>query len=334
MTEKVLRRTERNNKNRGKKIALVAILTIIVLLLSAAFYIWGQLNRSYHPLPNLGVGEAKSEKKDLLEEPVTFLILGVDARKDDKGRSDTIIFSVLNPKDKSITLISLPRDTYTEIAGKNYKDKINHAMNYGLETSVATIEKFFKTKVDYYAVIDFAAFQKIIDTIGGVEINVEKRMKYSDPTQDLYIDLYPGLQRLNGEQAMWYARFRHDALGDFGRIERQQEIIKAILDQSLNIRSATKILDFAKIAGDHLRTNLTTADMLKIFNTYKEATSTNLHTEKVEASTFELNGISYVKVSEEEVARLRQIVQDRLNNVPIVTPENTANTPNSTSTNK
>lgn len=167
----------------------------------------------------------------------TVLILGVDDRKDSKGRSDTVLVGAVHPKERVLTLISLPRDTLVEIPGRGY-DKLAHAYAYGgTELALATVERMLDIPIDHYARLDFQGFEKIVDALGGIDVNIPKRMYYVDPYDDnggLVIDFRPGPQHLDGEQALKYARFRHDEEGDWGRMRRQQEVVKLLLDKALS----------------------------------------------------------------------------------------------------
>lgn len=324
------KRKEARAKRKVKRITIIIMTAVFLLLFATGAYVWHQIGNSYQPIDRINWNEDKKEEdKNILKEPISIVLYGLDAEgRDFVGRTDTIILMLLNPTDESVSLLSLPRDTYTEIVGENYKDKITHANNYGVETSIASVEKMLDMHIDYYAMIDLDGFKKVIDELGGIELEVEKRMRYSDPTQDLNIDLYPGLQTLNGEQAMGYARFRSDAEGDFGRIKRQQKLIKAVMDQSLSFRSATKFTDLVKIVGDHFKTDLTRTDMLKILNTYHAATGENLTSIPVEGVPFMLNGVSYVDVSSEERARLRQIIQNQLSDKSAMNDQENTDTEN------
>jgi len=171
------------------------------------------------------------------------LVLGVDSEGQIK-RSDTIMVTHVNPAENAIGVISIPRDTRVQIEGRG-EDKINHAFAFGgPELSRKTIENLFKIKVPYYIVIDFAGVKHLIDEIGGVEIDVEKRMYYVDHSQDLYVDLYPGRQKLSGKDALAYLRYRKDG-GDLTRILRQQKFIKSLAAQITkreNILNSPRIL--------------------------------------------------------------------------------------------
>lgn len=154
-----------------------------------------------------------------------ILILGVDGRSG--VRSDTIMVLHTDPQNRHASLLSIPRDTLAVLPGRGL-DKINHAFAYGgLELSKQAVEDFLGIKIPYYVIINIGGIVSLIDDFGGITVNVEKRMYYSDFAGGLFVDLYPGIQKLNGQQAMGYLRFRKDG-GDFTRINRQQQFVQAL----------------------------------------------------------------------------------------------------------
>ena len=191
---------------------------------------------------------AEKEKKP---EDVTknYLILGVDERDGDNGRSDTIIVLSMNLAQKRIGLISIPRDSIFAIP-QHGEDKINHAYTYGgVKFTKQAIETRFNLKIDNYVIFNFTNFKHMIDILGGVDVNVEKNMYYRDPYdgQDgLVIDLQKGLQHLDGEKAMEYVRYR-DEEGDIGRVGRQQKFLNAFLNK---LTSPEKFLKLSAIARE------------------------------------------------------------------------------------
>lgn len=166
------------------------------------------------------------------KDKTTIMIMGVDERDDDVGRSDTLMVATLDPKKDQAALMSVPRDTRVKIKGHGW-DKINAAYAYGSakggpeageKLAQRTVEDFLGVNMDHYVVVNIQAFQKIIDAIGGIDIDVEKRMYYEDPWDDdggLIIDLQPGMQHMDGKTAVTYVRYR-DEEGDISRIKRQR----------------------------------------------------------------------------------------------------------------
>lgn len=171
------------------------------------------------------------------QKTLTILLLGTD---ETNNLCDTVILSLVNLQTQRVALISIPRDSVVTIPGKG-RDKLTHVFPQGMERSHRiedgmdlvrrTIEKTLGISIDNAARIDVKGFIRLVDIVGGVDMDVEKRMVYRDRSQDLYIDLQPGFQHLDGYQAMGYVRFRHDAQADLARVERQRKFMAALLDQ-------------------------------------------------------------------------------------------------------
>ncbi|NLB87929.1 MAG: LCP family protein, partial [Syntrophomonadaceae bacterium] len=162
------------------------------------------------------------EEKVSKGKPINILVMGIDARsKDANSRSDTMILVSIDRNTKKIAMVWIPRDTRVEV-GFNRYDKIN-SINYlkGPEAACDAVGKLLNTKVNYYAVVNFAGFVNIIDLLGGVHIDVDIDMKHYDPNPKLSINLSKGPQLLNGEDALRYVRYRGGPTADIGRTQRQ-----------------------------------------------------------------------------------------------------------------
>ena len=185
-------------------------------------------------------------------------------RRIDSGRTDTIMVFHINCEDKKVNGLSIPRDTLVNIP--NYGEaKINSAYHIGgIPLAMETIKNLLGIKIDYYVLLDPDAFKKIIDAIGGVEIYVEKDMKYKDSWARLNIDLKQGYQRLNGEQAEGYIRFRNDPMGDIGRIERQQKFFHALLSQVMKPNIIARIPTLVQELSKYVHTDLPSSEMVSI----------------------------------------------------------------------
>ncbi len=162
-----------------------------------------------------------------------MLVVGLD-NVEGSHRTDTIMLIHVSPANKKVYVVSIPRDTIMNVPGIGLT-KVNHAFAYGgVDLSRRTLEDFFGVKFPFTVVINMDGLAKIIDTMGGLTINVEKRMYYVDYAGGLFVDLYPGVQHLNGRQVLSYVRFRHDATGDIGRILRQQKFMQALAAKILS----------------------------------------------------------------------------------------------------
>ena len=195
-----------------------------------------------------------------------IMVVGVDPRTHDAGRGDTLFLAVVDTKEKRGEILAIPRDTWVAMEGRGY-DKINHAYAFGGEPLTQhTVEALLGTPVDYYLIADMQAFAWAVDAIGGVDIEVEKRMYYEDPWEEnggLLIDLLPGRQHLDGAKAIAYVRYR-DGEGDLGRIERQQKFVQAVLTKAASPEMALKLPEVVENLRKFLQTNMPLRDMLEM----------------------------------------------------------------------
>ena len=225
----------------------------------------------------------------------TIMIMGVDEREDDVGRSDTLMIATLDPKKDQAALLSIPRDTRVKIKGHGF-DKINAAYAYGGERLTQdTVEGFLGVDMDHYIIINTHAFTKIIDALGGIDIDVEKRMYYTDPWDDdggLVIDLRPGMQHMDGKTAVTYVRFR-DEEGDIGRIKRQQKFVKACMDKITSPAVIPNLPGVIRAVLDSVKTDLSFRQLLEFAGTLKEAQKNGLKADMVPGKPLYIDGISY-----------------------------------------
>ncbi|MBR1645750.1 MAG: LCP family protein [Selenomonadaceae bacterium] len=237
----------------------------------------------------------KPEELIKARNKVTILIMGVDRREDDVGRSDTLMIATVDPRLDQATLLSIPRDTRVKIYGRGY-DKINAAFAYGgVGLTESTVENFLGIDIDHYILIDTSSFVKIIDAIGGVDIDVEKRMFYEDPWDDnggLVIDLYPGQQHMDGKTAVTYVRYR-DSEGDIGRVKRQQAFMAACLDKVTSPEIVTRIPKILREVIDAVETDMSLRQLLEVAGALKAAQQNGLETDMVPGYPLYIDEISY-----------------------------------------
>ncbi|WP_231038539.1 LCP family protein [Pectinatus haikarae] len=244
-------------------------------------------------------------------DKATVMIMGVDSRHDDVGRSDTLMVATIDPKKNQAALLSVPRDTRVKIKGYGW-DKINAAYAYGgHDLTRQTVEQFLGVPMDHYIIINMEGFQKIIDAIGGVDIDVEKRMVYSDPWDDeggLDINLHPGMQHMDGKTAVTYVRYR-DEEGDIGRIGRQQKFMKAVMDKVLSPSIIPRIPSIIAEVFDTVKTDMSIRQLLAFFGSLQEAHNNGLKTDMVPGIPMYIDGISYWIP---DIIKLRQSMSDTL----------------------
>jgi LCP family protein required for cell wall assembly len=231
-----------------------------------------------------------------------ILVLGVD---DVFGhRSDTIMVLHIDPEKKTAAVISIPRDTIVTIPGRGL-DKINHAFAYGgAELARSTAEEFLRIRIPYHVIVDLAGIENLIDQVGGVPVNVEKRMYYVDYAGDLHIDLQPGMQKLNGKQAMGYLRFRHSD-NDFARIGRQQKFIQALASELMKRENILKAPNLFLSLLSCVDTNLNSREILGLSLALRGAYEiNNFRMSTIPGSDFMVDGVYYWKPNEAEVQRI------------------------------
>jgi|GEM_PF-1204190 len=276
-------RTENRKNKKRKVVKFWRTFFIILLLFMAGGFIGISVYLGSAENAVKAIGMALNYGKTIVtKEPpfdgkknVNILVFGVDVPFGGGVRTDTIKLVHLNVPEKKISVLSIPRDIWTDLPNGS-RNRINTAhklggqdaelsINYTVWAVKHLLEKYVgeKVPIDYYVRIHTHQFAELIDSIGGVEIDVEKKMRYSDTSQELFIDLEPGLQLLNGYDAMCYSRFRMDNEGDWGRIRRQDQVIRAI---SGKIQNDTRAIN-AKSSAQMLkivRTNLGVDDILGI----------------------------------------------------------------------
>ena len=205
------------------------------------------------------------ERLDLLSGKKNIVVMGCDIRKDDVGRSDTLFVVMLDKSKKNAALLSVPRDTRVKIKGHGW-DKINAAFAYGgHKLTQETVQDFLGIKLNNYVVVDFQGFKGLVDAVGGVDINVEKRMYYYDPYDGFEIDLRPGKQHMDGKTAMQYVRYR-DEEGDIGRIRRQQKFLMALYRHIASKNIIAKIPGVSKQIMSMVKTDLSLKEMVELGN--------------------------------------------------------------------
>lgn len=245
---------------------------------------------------------APTQKKDSLpkiNDRVVVLAMGVDSngRNTDPfehTRTDTMILLSFDPKKKSINAVSIPRDSKVYLAGGKGIDKINAAHAYGgVDLAVATVEETFGVNVDHYILVDYNGLKELITALDGIDVFVEKKMRYKDHSAKLYIDLEPGKQRLDADKAEQYLRFRHDPEGDIGRIKRQQWFLKGVLEKMKDPAIVFRIPQLIQFAQKNVRTDMDMLTMLKLAGFSKDIDFNNVQIGMVPGTPSQRSAISY-----------------------------------------
>lgn len=248
---------------------------------------------------------------DKLDHRINVLLLGIDdgdnESPDAPKRSDTMIVASIDPRGGETAMLSIPRDTRVVIPGRHGQDKIGHAYAYGgPELAVRTVSDFLGVPVNYYMVINWQGFIKIVDILGGVGLYVEKDMNYDDPYENLSIHLRKGYQNLDGAKAGQYIRFRHDELGDIGRVQRQQRFLRTMADEMLQIGTILKLPSIIATLREYVATNMPPLTMLQLANTLKDFRNGSLRTEMVPGRFATIDSLSYWVPDKQETQALVQ----------------------------
>lgn len=243
-------------------------------------------------------------------EAFSVLLLGLDTGdfgRTDTGRSDTLMVATVNPKEKKTTLVSIPRDTRTDIVGHGTVDKINHAYAFGKEgMALATTEKLLDIPLDHYVWINMEGFEELVDAVGGVQVDNPFEFK-----QDGYL-FKKGPNFLNGKQALAYTRMRYeDPKGDYGRQDRQRQVVSAIADQALSFNGITKYQQILKAIEKNMKTDLEWDDMFKIATDYRQSFY-QIEDETLQGDGVMIDGVSYQEIPEAELTRVQNLLKAQL----------------------
>ena len=313
-TKKILKKKKK--KHIGLKIFL---LLIIVLGIFVA--------KRFHDAGGNWLGAIMGHNKETLKnlDTLQVLILG-----ESTGMSDTIIVASYNPKTQEAALMSIPRDTFTgdDKFSAKYYQKINALYGYGEtpEKTLAAVNKITGLDIKYYILVDTKALIKLVDTIGGLEFDVPIDMDYDDSSQDLYIHLKAGQQKLNGEQVEQLVRFRHNNNGstypysygieDHGRSKTQRQVVVELAKQSLKFKNISEISNIIDILMEYVKTNM---DLNSVKDYLPYAIEMNLDNVKVgmiPGADEKVNGIWFFFHDEEGTKEL-------VNELFLNTPETT-----------
>ncbi len=294
---------------RKSRNVLIFILIIIFAFLFVSFgkgYIWWKqiysADNEDYLTPGNHTANPDADNEPDKKKPTVVMLLGLDQRANEPARADTIIILSLNWELNQLNVVSIPRDTRVEIPGRSF-EKLNHAHAYGgANLTKKTLEQYLGVKIDNYITTNFVGFENIVDILGGVEIDVEKRMRYY--ASDVTIELDPGVQRLDGDKALQYVRFRADTAGDLGRVERQQKFIKAVISEAYQFKTILKLPQLLDELAKNIRTNMELNEMRKFISLLKSTEINEVNTITLPGKPRKIDGVSYLVVDEKEKERI------------------------------
>ncbi|MEG9296022.1 LCP family protein [Mangrovibacillus sp. Mu-81] len=305
-------------KKRRRRVFFTVIMFFLILTISAfsvmAYKSISALDSTYQEISRGDKSKLRDEKVEITNDPFSILILGVEdySDKNDKGRSDTLMVATLDPKDQSMKLVSIPRDTLVSIPEYG-EDKINHSYAYGgKELVIETVEDYLDLPIDYYVTVNFDGFKEIIDEVGGVDVNVPFDFSDINNKREEF-HFYEGMQKLNGEEALVYARMRkQDPRGDFGRNERQRQIVTGLLDKVLSPNTFLKVDDIANVVGDNIQTNMKVKEGLGLLQKFSGFSTSSIQQIEFTGEDQYYDNVYYFKPSEESLNEITSELQSHL----------------------
>lgn len=302
------KRTKSKSKTK-KTLSIIGIILGVIILAGGgyAYYLYHSVsetaNKMYSPLKGKNSKDLPLNKENTAPS-INVLLLGVDERSGDKGRSDTMIVASLNPTTHSMLMTSIPRDTRVEIPGRSGYSKINAAYAYGNEElALETVEKYLNIDIPYYVKVNMEGLSSLVDAVGGVSVN-----------NDISWTGFPkGTLNLDGKKALAYARMRHeDPRGDFGRNLRQRQVITGVMEKGKSLSSVSNMENILNAVGGNVTTNLSFDDMKRLVSDYKSCRE-NITDYETKGTPKYLDGVSWVLVTDQEFQNVHNKIETQLN---------------------
>ena len=299
-------------KNKRRKWAIFFVVLAATFITLAGVYIRARLAKVENVIHQEVETVNLREKEIKDNDSFSVLLLGIDngayGRGTEVGRSDTMLVVTVNEKLGKTTIVSIPRDSYTEIIGYGTNDKINHAYAFGQEKmSINSVQNMLNLPIDYYVTVDMGGLMGLVDAVGGLDITPVLTFTYEGESFIEGVD-----RHVDGEAALRYARMRYDdPEGDMGRQKRQQYVIQKLLEKLLNITSVTRYEEILKTLENSVRTNFTLDKLLSIKNNYPKALK-NFESDKISGSGTMIGGVYYFVVPEEERLRISNVLRESL----------------------
>ncbi|MCY9530410.1 LCP family protein [Paenibacillus sp. UNC217MF] len=252
------------------------------------------------------------------DEPFSVLLLGIDQRDKEVGRSDSMIYSIVRRKENRILLISVPRDSYTEIVGKNKQDKIAHAYAFGgAKMSIDSVEQLLEHPVTHYAAINFTGFKNVVDALGGIKLPITEDIVNKNWNHDKFRieankPIYNGLEALN------FVRYREDS--DMNRMMRNRIFLQAVAERAVQLDKFSHIPEILDIAGDHFSTDIAPTDLIDLAKSiFMKESIPQFSTYALDGEGMMMHDIWYYKLDEKDLAYARELISNWLD--PAITAE-------------
>lgn len=310
---------------RNTILIIIAVLFVGTAAFAARTY-FNAKNAANTVYQSSGIKKSRNTSAALnSKKPISILLLGTDTGalgRNYKGRTDTLILATINPKTKTTTLMSLPRDSEVAVSGfeQDFPTKLNAAYAYGSAgTTIKTVQKWLNVPIDYYALINMGGMKKVVNEIGGVDITPIRSFTYEG-----YTFTKGQKTHMDGAKALAYSRMRYDdPLGDYGRQQRQRQLITTIIGESTNATNLIK-QDFMKSIAKETRTDLTFSDLTTLVSKYRDATK-NVVSDHAQGTGKMISGQSFEVISQTEKQRVTNVLRKSLDLKAAKTGEKYAN---------
>lgn len=284
----------------------IALAGIVIIGGVAAYKIHNTTSKIYSNNEQIS---KTSDQKTSAKKPVAYLLLGTDTGalgRDYKGRTDTMMVMIINPSTKSSTMLSLQRDTLISLNGQNAK--LNAAYAYGsADSAMAEVEQLLDIKLDGYLLVNMKGMKQLVNAVGGVTVTSPLTFNYEG-----YSFVEGQSYHVDGTEALAFSRMRYDdPRGDYGRQERQQLVIKSVMDK-LQANPTTVMSDkFLGAVADNVRTDVSLTSLKNLAQNYREA-GTNIKSDQMVGTGTMIDGVSYQIMDNSEISRVHNVIENAL----------------------
>jgi polyisoprenyl-teichoic acid--peptidoglycan teichoic acid transferase len=298
-------RINKKNIKRRRRIRVFRVGLLLILLIGVGgLTVFGvnlyndtksATNSIYQELDSDKFPNQRLEDVEVTKEPFSILLVGVENQEGGLGRSDVLLLITVNPEKKDIQMVSIPRDTLTYVPEAGYDTKIAHSYGYGgIEPTIEAVSNFIDVPVDYYVTTNFDGFEDIVDSLGGINVDIPFTFKAQLTDSLKWKTFHEGKEELNGNEALAFVRMRkEDPLGDHGRNERQQQVIKAIIEKGTSFGSITKTDEVLEDLGENVKTNIPPSKFLSFVKLYTKMKDTQINQLKIDGYDDYIDGGYY-----------------------------------------
>ncbi|CAH0344864.1 LCP family protein [Bacillus sp. CECT 9360] len=312
---RIVRTKKRKKKKKLRKFLLLVLLTIIGVggywgydVISSSRLASDKIYEQYLP-------DHRDEDVKISKEPFSILLAGIENQDGGEGRADVLMLITINPKTKQIFMLSIPRDSRVYVPEKGYNTKINHTYGYkgGIRSTISITEDLMDVPIDYYVTTNFDGFEDIVDSLGGIEVNVPFTFTGVLTGSHKFKTFNKGPMELNGNEALAYVRMRkNDPNNDKGRNERQKQVIKAIISKGTSFSSLVKVDDVMNDLGENVKTNIRPSKMLQFARLYKKIEGGQIQDLNLEGENQTINGAAYFIPYESSIEESSKIMKRSL----------------------